>query len=130
MKSSVLALALFLFLFALASKPSLAARHDASLLRTDGNEYFVSALREFVQDGLNLVMSGSHCPEKESWPELVGYNGKEAAAIIEKANPCLHTYICPYDQISANCNTLDYRTDRVRIVVNEKGIVKLVPRIG
>ena len=130
MKSSVLALALFLFLFALASKPSLAARHDASLLRTEGNEYFVSALREFVQDGLNLVMSGSHCPKQKSWPELVGINGKVAAAIIEKENPCLYTYICPSDQFSANCNTADYRPNRVRIVVNEKGIVMMEPRIG
>ncbi|WP_348226178.1 hypothetical protein, partial [Salmonella enterica] len=76
MKSSVIALALFLFLFAL---PSLASRPEPSLLDTDGNnEYFVSALREVVQDGLNLVISGSDCPKKTSWPELVGQSGKAA----------------------------------------------------
>ncbi|KMT10314.1 hypothetical protein BVRB_5g120650 [Beta vulgaris subsp. vulgaris] len=64
--------------------------------------------------------------EKTQWPELVGENGKEAAKIIEKENPSLHTIVL----LIGSPVTKDYRTDRVRIFVDCKGIVGPIPRIG
>ena len=130
MKSSLLSLALFLFLFAFASKPSLASRHEPSLLSlpTDGDNNFVSAITEFVEDGLNLIMSKSDCPNQNSWPDLVGERGKVAAEFIEKQNPCLNVYICPASR--GPCYTKDLRLDRVRVWVNLAGYVAKVPVIG
>ncbi|ESR34816.1 hypothetical protein CICLE_v10006211mg [Citrus x clementina] len=128
MKSSLPALALFFFLLAFAAKPSLAARHEPCL--TDGkelrSEVIVSALKGVVEDGPNLVTSAFDCPRKSSWPELVGKNGKVAAAIIEKENPCVHAIVL----LEGTPVTKDYRIDRVRVWVNKKGKVIRVPRIG
>ena len=128
MKSSLLALALFFLLFAFASKPSLASRQEPSLLRSDGNNYDVSAIREFVEDGIDLIMSKSDCPNKSSWPGLVGKNGKLVVAFIKIQNPCLNVYLCPASGI--RCLTRDLRADRVRVWVDEEGIVDEVPKIG
>ncbi|WP_396334440.1 serine protease inhibitor [Klebsiella pneumoniae] len=129
MKCSSLALALFFFLFALASKPSLASRHEPSLLHTDGKNYHISAFRGVVEDGLNILISTSdECPNRSSWPELVGESGKVAVASIEKENTCLHVYLCP--NAGGPCFTRDLRWDRVRVWVNEEGKVDRVPRIG
>ncbi|PNX89674.1 protease inhibitor, partial [Trifolium pratense] len=39
-------------------------------------------------------MSGNNeCQGKESWPELVGVEGKVAAATIEKENPSVNAII-------------------------------------
>ncbi|CAF1505248.1 unnamed protein product, partial [Didymodactylos carnosus] len=54
--------------------------------------------------------------EGKQWPELVGRNGEEAVRIIK--------------QQSGQPITMDYRLDRVRVFVDDRGIVTSVPRTG
>ena len=63
---------------------------------------------------------------KGSWPELVGIKGKRAAEIIERQNPNVKAWILgPGDFTDAQ-----FRCDRVKVRVNEAGIVVQIPRIG
>ncbi|CAA6658955.1 unnamed protein product [Spirodela intermedia] len=69
----------------------------------------------------------STTPEaKSSWPELVGKEGKTAAAIIEKENPLVHAIVVKV----GTAVTDDLRTDRVRVWVDDCGIVAETPKIG
>ncbi|KAE9619175.1 hypothetical protein Lal_00047812 [Lupinus albus] len=64
---------------------------------------------------------------KSSWPELVGVKGEVAARVIKKENPLVvevrilheNSYVIPY----LKCN-------RVWVLVDDKGIVKEIPRLG
>ncbi|CAA6658952.1 unnamed protein product [Spirodela intermedia] len=63
---------------------------------------------------------------KSSWPELVGQEGRTAAAIIEKENPLV-------DPIVVKVRTgvrEDLRNDRVWVWVDDSGIVAETPKIG
>ncbi|KAJ4836291.1 hypothetical protein Tsubulata_008020 [Turnera subulata] len=66
------------------------------------------------------------CQGKKAWPELVGAKGEEAAAIIEKENPNVNAIIV----LEGSPITLDYRCDRVRVFVDENGIVVSAPEIS
>ncbi|CAA6658956.1 unnamed protein product [Spirodela intermedia] len=66
------------------------------------------------------------CVGKESWPELLGAEGSAAAAIIEKENPHVDAIVLHKDAIT----TMEYRCDRVRVRVDDYGIVAKTPRIG
>ena len=62
-----------------------------------------------------------------SWAELVGMDGPSAKRIIESQMPNLHVVLLPWGGFYSS----DYRTDRVRIFVDEEtGEVKEEPRIG
>ena len=63
---------------------------------------------------------------KTSWPELKGKTGREAKHIIQEEYPNLHVNIIPENSPV----TRDYRTDRVRVFVNETGIVTHTPKVG
>eukprot|EP00245_Coleochaete_scutata_P007484 TRINITY_DN22907_c0_g1_i1.p2 TRINITY_DN22907_c0_g1~~TRINITY_DN22907_c0_g1_i1.p2 ORF type:complete len:206 (-),score=45.83 TRINITY_DN22907_c0_g1_i1:366-956(-) len=64
---------------------------------------------------------------KREWPELVGMRGEDAKAAVEQESPRgLKVYLVPHDAFV----TMDYRTDRLRIYVDQKGVVSSVPRIG
>jgi len=63
---------------------------------------------------------------KEQWPELVGKTGDDALAAIKKERPELTVQVC---QMNAPC-TMDYRTDRVRIFVDNNGKVTNPPQTG
>ncbi|PIN14611.1 hypothetical protein CDL12_12758 [Handroanthus impetiginosus] len=66
------------------------------------------------------------CKGKLSWPELVGVDGKLAVAIIEKENPFVNAIIVkPYEP-----GTFDFLCSRVRVPVDCKGIVRIVPIVG
>ena len=60
------------------------------------------------------------------WYDLVGLDGQEAKDIIQAQFPELTVYVLPWGSIV----TADYRTDRVRIYVDENNIVKVEPTIG
>ncbi|KAA8527727.1 hypothetical protein F0562_035404 [Nyssa sinensis] len=66
------------------------------------------------------------CQGKSSWPELVGVQGETATATIERENPLVTALIV----LEGSPVTPDFRCDRVRVYVNENGIVTLVPAIG
>jgi hypothetical protein len=63
---------------------------------------------------------------KNSWPELVGVEGKVAAATIERENPSVKAIIL----LKGSPATDDLRFDRVRVWVDTNGIVIQVPVIG
>ncbi|XP_018813390.1 glu S.griseus protease inhibitor-like [Juglans regia] len=71
-------------------------------------------------------MASDQCEGKSSWPELVGVKGKIAEATIERENPLVDAVIVPKGSVV----TQDFRCDRVRVWVDEKGIVYQVPHIG
>ncbi|CAN1136988.1 Proteinase inhibitor [Linum perenne] len=66
-----------------------------------------------------------HCPGKNSWPELLGKKGHTAAETVERENRQVHAIIIK----EGDPMTMDYRCDRVRVVVDDHGIVTSVPRI-
>ncbi|CAL0321138.1 unnamed protein product [Lupinus luteus] len=68
----------------------------------------------------------SECKGKSSWPELVGVQGTEAEATIERENPLVDAIIV----LDGSIVTADVRCDRVRVWVNTNGIVIKVPTIG
>jgi hypothetical protein len=63
---------------------------------------------------------------KKNWPECVGKAGEQAKALILKDNPSLNVQIVQPGQVV----TMDVRTDRVRIFINDKGVVDRPPRIN
>ncbi|KAL5542154.1 hypothetical protein UlMin_009864 [Ulmus minor] len=63
---------------------------------------------------------------KSSWPELVGVDGKDAQKTAEKENPAVKAAIVP----EGSFVIMDFRVDRVRIWVDEQGLVTRVPKIG
>ncbi|CAL8989887.1 unnamed protein product, partial [Prunus brigantina] len=62
---------------------------------------------------------------KDTWPELLGAQGTDAEATIERENPLVDAVIVP----EGSFVTADYRCDRVRVWVNTDGIVTRVPSI-
>jgi hypothetical protein len=65
-------------------------------------------------------------PTKTSWPELVGVDGNEAVETIKKENPSLKVGIVKMNQPM----TMDYRLDRVRVVVDNSNKVAQAPHCG
>ena len=63
---------------------------------------------------------------KNSWPELVGANGQEAARTIEKENKNVDARVVREGTIVP----LDFRCDRVWVWVNDNNIVTRVPIVG
>jgi hypothetical protein len=66
------------------------------------------------------------CAGKDSWPELVGVEGKVAAARIERENPFVHanivlegTLVPPY-----------FLCNNVWVWIDIDGIVTEIPKIG
>lgn len=69
-----------------------------------------------------------HQEPKSIWPELVGWPGEEAKAHIEAQLPAGSLVIVIAEDMMM---TMDYRVDRVRIIVGrETGRVVAPPRIG
>mmetsp|Transcript_25621 Transcript_25621/g.36553 ORF Transcript_25621/g.36553 Transcript_25621/m.36553 type:complete len:168 (+) Transcript_25621:117-620(+) len=85
---------------------------DAAAADTDGTE------RRFA----DLSSTSS------SWPDkiLTGMTGEEARKEISNADPSLEVQILPEDSMM----TMDYREDRVRIIVNADGNVVNQPQKG
>ncbi|CAL8989883.1 unnamed protein product [Prunus brigantina] len=70
----------------------------------------------------------SGCKGKDSWPELVGAEGKVAKATIERENPLVTALILHRGPMTPM--TQDLRFDRVRVWVNTNGIVTWIPVIA
>ncbi|KAM0937608.1 putative proteinase inhibitor I13, potato inhibitor I [Dioscorea sansibarensis] len=66
------------------------------------------------------------CTGKSSWPELLGVEGEQAVAVIEKENEHVKAIIVEEGSIV----TPDFRCDRVWVWVNKEGVVYQVPKIG
>ncbi|EEF45170.1 Glu S.griseus protease inhibitor, putative [Ricinus communis] len=63
---------------------------------------------------------------KSSWPELVGNNGEAATAIIMRENPRVKANTVKEGSPVSG----DFRSDRVRVFIDDNHIVTLVPKIG
>ena len=64
---------------------------------------------------------------KDAWPELVGAVGSDAVATIQRERPDLTKVgTMPADAMM----TMDFRMDRVRVMVDAAGKVTRAPRIG
>ncbi|KAG5192001.1 potato inhibitor I family-domain-containing protein [Tribonema minus] len=61
-----------------------------------------------------------------AWPDLVGKTGADAAAAVREARPDCKVLIVSVDAII----TMDYNEQRVRIFVNDAGVVARTPRVG
>ncbi|GFP96815.1 proteinase inhibitor, partial [Phtheirospermum japonicum] len=62
---------------------------------------------------------------KNSWPELVGRNGEEAAKVIKKENRNVNAIVLK----EGTPVTKDFRCDRVWVWVNDNGMVVRAPII-
>lgn len=63
---------------------------------------------------------------KTQWPELVGKTQQDAVAVITAERPDLHVEVLE----SGSMMTMDFREDRLRLMVNEEGKVASVPHVG
>ena len=74
------------------------------------------------------AVGGSSHNEQGPWPECLGRTGNECKNIIESMAPDVkgRIFIMPPNSMM----TMDYRTDRVRVFVNEAGVVEKVPQRG
>jgi hypothetical protein len=61
---------------------------------------------------------------KISYPEVVGMKGEDAKLKLETDNPNMEVVLCGL------CATKDFKKDRIRIFVNDEGIVEEPPLIG
>ncbi|KAG6515192.1 hypothetical protein ZIOFF_025577 [Zingiber officinale] len=66
------------------------------------------------------------CAGKGSWPELVGVDGEEAAAVIIAENRGVTTRIVEMGSFVIQ----DFRCDRVWVWVDKQGKVARVPIVG
>ncbi|KAF3440613.1 hypothetical protein FNV43_RR18897 [Rhamnella rubrinervis] len=66
------------------------------------------------------------CKGKDSWPELLGMQGKFAEETIEKENPNVNAEIV----LEGTGVIEDFRCNRVWVWVDSNGIVTRVPVIG
>jgi Potato inhibitor I family len=64
--------------------------------------------------------------KRTSWAELVGTNGEDAMAQLNAVFPDKNIVLVP----DGNMVTMDYRTDRIRIFVDDQGKVAHTPRLG
>ncbi|KAL4363857.1 hypothetical protein GQ457_04G027470 [Hibiscus cannabinus] len=68
----------------------------------------------------------SETPAKKSWPELVGTKGESAKETIHKENSDLNVLVLK----DGSATTRDFRPNRVRVFVDENGLVVRAPTIG
>mmetsp|Transcript_5481 Transcript_5481/g.33853 ORF Transcript_5481/g.33853 Transcript_5481/m.33853 type:complete len:107 (-) Transcript_5481:1093-1413(-) len=77
----------------------------------------------------DLVGTVEYVPDAESrgpWPDLVGKSADEAKEFFEKSFPDLKVVVMNENAMM----TMDYRVERVRIMVNDGGVVTKVPHRG
>ncbi|CAF1019163.1 unnamed protein product [Adineta steineri] len=63
---------------------------------------------------------------KTSWPEMLGKEGTYAVEYIKEKSGLTNVFTL----LETAPMTMDYSTDRVRVIVNKKDIVTVVPSIG
>jgi len=71
-------------------------------------------------------MMGGRSNKNGPWPECVGKSGDECRELILAADPDVTVQILSKDSMM----TMDFRTDRVRILVDDDGIVAITPSRG
>ncbi|XP_057459141.1 subtilisin inhibitor CLSI-I-like [Lotus japonicus] len=69
---------------------------------------------------------GTNNPQKTSWPELVGVTTEEAERKIKEEMSGVEIQVVP----PGSFVTADFKTQRVRLYVDESGMVTRTPGIG
>lgn len=64
---------------------------------------------------------------KNSWPELMGFDGSKAVMVIKKENPLI---VECFTILVGTIVTTEYKCDRVRVWVDKVGKVAEVPTVG
>lgn len=73
------------------------------------------------------LIGGSHAAKKEGpWPKCVGMTAQECRRYILAYAEDVTIQVLPQDSMM----TMDFQTDRVRILVDEGGIVTQIPSRG
>jgi Potato inhibitor I family len=65
-------------------------------------------------------------PTIAQWPELVGKSGEEAKITLAEHHPALKVFVIPQSSMV----TMDYNVHRVRLFVDDHGVITQVPRVG
>ncbi|GMG99886.1 hypothetical protein Nepgr_001726 [Nepenthes gracilis] len=63
---------------------------------------------------------------KFQWPELVGRDGQQAKAIIERENPSVTVVVLPPERVGLP----DFCCNRVYLLIDENGKVASIPLVG
>lgn len=63
---------------------------------------------------------------RTEFPEVIGMTGDAAKATLETEFPTMNIQVLPYGSMA----TMDFREDRIRIKLDENGVVSKAPRIG
>jgi Potato inhibitor I family len=79
-------------------------------------------------DGAAVASSENEDSSQGPWPECVGKTGQECVTLIEELAPDVkgNVFIIPYGSMV----TMDFRTNRVRVFVDEQGVVVKAPSRG
>jgi hypothetical protein len=74
------------------------------------------------------MIGGTGNKRQGPWPECIGKSGSDCVSLIESFAPDVqgHIFVVPADGIM----TMDFRMDRVRVFVDENGIVQKSPSRG
>ncbi|KAL5542159.1 hypothetical protein UlMin_009869 [Ulmus minor] len=72
------------------------------------------------------ILFSLSCSGKSTWPELLGVQGEVAEETIERENTSVDAVIV----LEGSVVTPDIRCDRVRVWVDENGIVTRIPTVG
>merc|ERR1712012_516879 len=85
---------------------------------------FICSLQLCEGTTRNTMADGNF--KEQSWPDLVGKTPEEAEAQIKKDRPDVKIQILGHMDPA----TMDYRLDRVRIIIGEDGKVMMPPMTG
>ncbi|CAF1476115.1 unnamed protein product [Adineta steineri] len=81
---------------------------------------------KYIDVPVILIKQTTPSVSKQQWPELVGEKGEDAVKIIKQETG--FTNVVTVQQGSPV--TMDFRTDRVRVIITDKDIVATIPTIG
>lgn len=79
-----------------------------------------------VAGSYNQLLGTNNNPTKTSWPELVGVTAEEAEKKVKEEVTGIEIQVVP----PGNFVTADFRTNRVRLYVDEANKVIRTPGIG
>eukprot|EP00285_Hemiselmis_virescens_P013180 CAMPEP_0173377946 /NCGR_PEP_ID=MMETSP1356-20130122/1199_1 /TAXON_ID=77927 ORGANISM="Hemiselmis virescens, Strain PCC157" /NCGR_SAMPLE_ID=MMETSP1356 /ASSEMBLY_ACC=CAM_ASM_000847 /LENGTH=114 /DNA_ID=CAMNT_0014330863 /DNA_START=12 /DNA_END=356 /DNA_ORIENTATION=+ len=85
-----------------------------------------SKRRIHVSEDSGFELDTEEAPSRTTWHHLLGASAAVAKEEIETEYPDLKVFVLPKDAMV----TADYRTDRVRIFVDENQVVVKEPSIG
>ena len=129
-----LAVGLLLLLMTMSSmdKTAMAVSYEIKPSGESNSDNFEEGIKKAkltndLSAGSDSSKSAGSTTVKTEWPELVGIDGEAAKSKITEERPDLNkVQVVPSDAMM----TMDYREDRVRVLVDKGNKVVKPPRIG